>query len=149
MVAEHDEAAAITWSAPPGWDTAANTNPIRLATYHQHAAAADGAELVMTRAGGTTEANLERWKSQFAAGGAPTRTERTIDGLHVVILELHGTYASGMGAADTPQTGWAFVGAVIEAGDASYFLKLVGPDRAVRDARPAFESLLASVRKTR
>jgi hypothetical protein len=111
--------------------------------------AAGGAELTVTRAGGTTSDNLERWVGQFDSAGPDKRTELTVRGLRVSVLEVGGTYDGGMtttGSA-TPHPGWALLGAVVESDRPFYFFKMVGPAEAVHAARPAFDALLRSVRK--
>jgi hypothetical protein len=124
---------------------------MRLATYRVPgpAGASVGAELTVTRAGGTTADNLERWVGQFDSAGPDRRTERTVRGLHVSVLEVGGTYEGGMTRADseTAHPGWALLGAVVETDGPFYFFKMVGPADAVRAARPAFDALLSSVRK--
>jgi hypothetical protein len=144
------EAASITWKAPSGWTSVANASSIRIATYRVPRAPGDGVEpeLSVSRAGGSTDANVQRWIAQFDDAGKDTREERTIHGLKVTIVEVGGTYVGG---AMTPtrgearQTGYRLLGAVVEAKGGSYFFKLTGPDASVRAARPAFDALLASV----
>jgi hypothetical protein len=142
---------ALAWSAPRGWEVAPNRSPMRLATYRVSgpAGAAGGAELTVTRAGGTTADNLERWVGQFDSAGQDKRTQRTVGGFHVSTLEVGGTYEGGMTKAgsETPHPGWALLGAVVETDGPFYFFKMVGPADAVRAARPAFDALLSSVRK--
>jgi hypothetical protein len=65
--ADGDEGAlAISWKAPARWSEVPNASSMRIASYHVPAAsaAADEAELSVVRAGGSTEANLQRWIEQ-------------------------------------------------------------------------------------
>jgi len=121
---------------------------MRLATYRVPGAAG-GAELTVTRAGGTTADNLDRWVGQFDSAGPDKRTELTAGGLRVSVLEVGGTYEGGMTKAggETPHPGWALLGAVVETERPFYFFKMVGPADAVHAARPAFDALLRSVRR--
>jgi hypothetical protein len=141
------EQAALAWTAPAGWEVAPSRSTIRLATYRVPGAAP--AELTVTRAGGSTEDNLERWVGQFDNAGKDTRAVRTIAGFHVTTLEVSGTYDGGMSSTgpETAHAGWSLLGAVIETSGPFYFFKMVGPSEAVRAARPAFEALMNSVRK--
>src|SRR6266851_1768289 len=68
---ETDGPPAIVWKVPSRWSVGPNPNTMRLATYHVPAAAgaADEAEATVTRAGGSTEANVQRWIGQFADAG--------------------------------------------------------------------------------
>jgi len=148
--ARDDSPPALAWSAPPAWETAPNASSIRLATYRMPARKGTTAttELTVTRAGGSTNANLERWVGQFDGAGPDVRTVRTIEGLHVAIVEVSGTYEGGMtkSGAETPHPGWSLLGAVVETGGPSYFFKMVGPSEAVHAARPEFDALLTSLR---
>jgi hypothetical protein len=150
--ARDESPAELAWSAPTGWEVAPNRNPMRLVTYRVPAAsgAADSAELTITRAGGTTAANLERWVGQFDSAGPRHAGERMIGGLRVATVEVSGTYEGGMtkSGPDTAHPGWSLLGAVVETSGPSYFFKLVGPTGTVRAARPAFDALLKSIRKT-
>ena len=139
-----DEAPAITWKVPAGWTSLPNPNAMRIATYRP---AADS-ELIVVRAGGTTDANIERWIGQFDEPAQTQRSRKTIHGLGVEILEVRGTYAgSGMpGAPTAPRPGWSLLGAVVETPGTSYFFKLVGPSDQVQSAHASFDALVASIR---
>jgi hypothetical protein len=143
-LAPSDLPAAIKWQAPSRWASAPNPSSLRIATYRvPHAAPdAEDGDLSVARAGGDVEANIERWLDQLGGGGRATRTERTVAGLRVHVVEADGTYA-GMGAQ--PRTGWALLGAVVETPGEPYFFKLTGPARTVHAARADFDALLASI----
>jgi hypothetical protein len=149
--APDESAPALAWTPPHGWEVTANKSPMRIATYRVPgpAGATGGAELTVTRAGGSTADNLQRWVGQFDNAGPDTRSDRTVGALHVATLEVSGTYEGGMtrAGAETAHPGWALLGAVVETNGPSYFFKMVGPAEAVRTARPAFDALLNSLRK--
>jgi hypothetical protein len=139
-----DEAPAVTWRVPERWQTAPNPNAMRIATYHPSA----DTEVTVSRAGGATEANLQRWIGQFDETGADTRTEKTVRGLAVKIVEVSGTYLGGgmmPGPSRESHRGWTLVGAVVETPGTHYFFKLLGPAAEVRTARASFDALLASI----
>ncbi len=145
MPAPLDEPATLGWTMPADWHEAPSPSRLRLATYH----VPGGAEMSVARAGGSTEANIQRWLSQFDNAGADTREERTIRGLHVTLVQVAGTYAPSpmMVAGAPPQAhpGWALLGAIVEATGSPYFFKLIGPAPAIKSARGSFDKLLASV----
>ncbi len=145
MPAPLDEPATLSWKMPADWQEAPNPSPMRLATYH----VPGGAEMSVARAGGSTEANIQRWLSQFDNAGVDTREERTIRGLHVTLVQVAGTYEPSrmMMAGSTPQAhpGWALLGAIVETPGSPYFFKLVGPATAIKSARGSFDKLLASL----
>ena len=149
MGVENGEPPSLSWTVPSGWTQAPNPNPMRLATYHV-GAGANAPEVTIARAGGTPEANIERWVHQFEGASAPVRSDRKVHGIDVAVVEVSGTYGGGPmmmpGAPAAPQPGWALIGAVAQPADgATYFFKLLGPSAQVRDARSSFDSFLASL----
>jgi hypothetical protein len=140
-----NDAPALVWKMPPTWQEAPSPNAMRLATYH----APGGVEVAVSRAGGGTEANIQRWIAQFDDVGHDARAEKTVHGLHVVTVDVAGTYdGGGMGAAATPKPDWALVGAIVESRSPSYFFKMTGPVAAVHAARPVFDRFLESITPT-
>ena len=146
---DQSSAAALTWSAPTGWNVLPNPSTMRLATYRIPRAAGDteDTDLSVVRAGGTPEANIERWVGQFDNAGKDVRTVKLVHGLKVTIVEVKGAFlGGGMTADNTPSShpGWALLGAIVEARDMPYFFKMTGPAKSVAAARPAFDALIAS-----
>jgi hypothetical protein len=138
---------ALVWKMPAVWQEAPNTNAMRLATYH----APGGVEVAVSRAGGSTEANIQRWIAQFDSVGHDGRAEKTVRGLHVVTVEVSGIYVGGgmaMGAPAEPKPDWAMVGSIVETRSPSYFFKMTGPTAAVRAARPIFDRFIDGVTPT-
>jgi hypothetical protein len=144
-----NEAPSITWKAPTTWSAAANPSSMRLATYHVPRATGDteDADVSVTRAGGTTDANIERWLDQFDDRGKDTRARRDVRGLKVTVVDVSGTYLGGGMTAgpSTPRPGWALLGAVVEAPGTPYFVKVTGPAATVRSSRAAFNALIDSL----
>ncbi len=135
---------ALVWKMPVGWQEAPNPSTLRLATYR----VPGGVEVSVSRAGGAMEANIQRWIAQFDGVGREGRVERTVRGLHVVTVDVAGTYlGSGMaiGPAAEPKGGWALVGAIVESRSPSYFFKMTGPVAAVRAARPVFDRFIDGI----
>jgi len=143
-----DDAPTIRWTTPAAWRAAPNPSPMRLATYRVPApGGAPDAEMSVARAGGTTEANIQRWLGQFDDAGPDERTEKTVRGLHVTTVEVTGTYLGagmGPGADSTPRPRWSLLAAIVETPGSPYFFKLVGPTATVHAARPAFDGLVGS-----
>ncbi len=138
------EAPSLVWKMPATWQEAPNPNAMRLATYR----VADGAEVSVSRAGGDKEANIQRWIAQFDDVGHEGRAEKTVHGVHVVTVDIAGTYVGGgmaMGTRTEARPAWAMVGAIAEGPDLPYFFKMTGPAAAVRAARPAFDRLVDSI----
>jgi hypothetical protein len=101
--------------------------------------------------GGETEANIQRWIGQFpeAKPDDAKRSQRTVGGLKQTIVELEGTYSSGMPGSsvpNTPKLQYRLIGAVVETSLGPYFFKLTGPKKTVDAARGAFFSMLDSAK---
>jgi hypothetical protein len=129
---------------PPAWQEAPSPNAMRLATYR----VPGGVDVSVSRAGGATEANLQRWIAQFDDVGREERAEKTVHGLHVVTIDVAGTYVGGgvsMAGPAEPRHDWAMLGAVVESDGPSYFFKMTGPAVGVRAARAAFDHLIDSI----
>jgi len=142
--AADDEPAALAWKKPAAWDDAPNVSSMRLATYR----VPGGAEVSVSRAGGNTEANIQRWVGQFDPVGHEARAEKTSHGVHVITVDLAGTYVGGgmaMGAEAQARPDWAMVAAIAQGPGLPYFFKMTGPAAAVRAARAAFDHLVDSI----
>lgn len=115
-------------------------------------AGAGAAELVFSvfaaGDGGPIEPNVQRWIGQFrgedGAAAPAQRSERTIAGMPVILLELAGAY-QGMGAA-APRPGMKQLGAVIQAPDRTVYVRLVGPAATVDSAKDAFNAMMDGMR---
>jgi hypothetical protein len=135
---------AVAWKMPAGWQEAPSPNAMRLATYR----APDGVEVSVSRAGGATDANIQRWVGQFDDVGHEVHAEKTVHGLHVVTVDVAGTFVGGgmtPGASAESHPAWAMVGAVVESRSPPYFIKMTGPVAAVRAARAAFDHLIDGI----
>lgn len=141
---ENEQPTAITWKAPAAWKTLPNANAMRLATYR----VGQDAEMSVLRAGGTVDANVQRWQGQFQEGARTTRTEKTVRGMKVTVVHIEGTFGGG-GMPGAPaagtQAGWAMQAAIVETPGAPYFFKLVGPADQVNAAKGAFDGLIDGI----
>jgi hypothetical protein len=141
--------AALGWKAPARWQLVPNPSPMRLATYRIPRAQGDvaDAELSVTRAGGSAEANAERWIGQFDEVGQKTahRSTRPVGSAEAAMVEVEGTYSGAMSKDGSPQPGWALLGAIVPMPGTPYFFKLTGPRRSVLAARSELGALLDSL----
>jgi hypothetical protein len=146
-----EEHAAIAWTVPPSWRVAPNPSSMRIATYRIAATKGDDeeAELGVTRAGGTAQANADRWVGQFDDAAIASREERTIQGFRVTIVSIAGTFRGDgmMGAPSPPRPSWALLGAIVETPDSPYFFKLLGPLSTVKTSRLSFDAMIAGLKR--
>jgi hypothetical protein len=155
-----ESAGGVKWHPPTGWITEAATHPMRAATYTIPATGGDKdtAECAVyffgEGQGGTIDANLERWKSQFhAPGGKPADAKtgkQTIHGLAVTTIDVSGEY-SGMGGPmstdKTVKAAYRMLGAIVEGPGGNVFFKFTGPTKTIGANQPKFNLLLGSVSK--
>jgi len=145
----------LKWIPPAGWKSE-GTAPMRAATYRIPPAPGDKdtAEFVVyffgQGQGGTVEANIERWKSQFRAPDGKIANamiaKRTVHGLPVTTIDTSGDY-SGMGgpvSAGPTVHGYRLLGAIIENPGGNVFIKFAGQVKTVAQNQPKFEQLLVS-----
>jgi hypothetical protein len=150
----------VAFEAPAGWTKAEKAGPMRKATYTVPRAPGDteDAELSVSQAGGTVDQNVARWALQLDRKLPDVkREERTVNGLKVTVVEIHGEY-TGMpmpGApSPTKKPGYALLGAIVQTSPQAApsalapltFLKLVGPDKSVGAAQRDFDKLVESLR---
>jgi len=110
----------------------------------------DQAHLKIVKAGGTVEANIDRWKGQFRGPGGtavePKIEKLDADGIPITVVELDGEY-KGMGAVSfSPDQ--IMISAIVEAPTGQFFLTLVGPAATVEPNRQAFMEMIRGIRRT-
>jgi hypothetical protein len=154
-----ESAGGLRWTAPSGWKSE-GAQPMRAATYHVAPVAGDkaSAECAVyffgTGQGGSVDANLERWKSQFRGpGGKPAPAQiakRTIHGLTVTTIDASGEY-TGMGGpmatGSQAVAGYRLLGAIIEGPEGNLFVKFTGPAKTIASSQQTFKQLLESFQR--
>jgi hypothetical protein len=136
--------------SPEGWIRKQPRSGFTLAEFSLPRTEGDSADarLTVTLAGGSVEANVERWRQQF--GEKPEREskqELKIDGVPVTVLDLAGTYSGqAMGMASPPEkTGIRMLGAIFPVGGQLGFVKCTGPERTVTAHADEFHAFLQSL----
>jgi hypothetical protein len=155
----------LAWDDPAGWVRERPASPMRRAQYRIPRAAGeqhDGELTVITFGpgqGGDTESNLERWYGQVtqpdgrATREVATRREMNVGAFRVTIAEAAGRLGGGgmvmpgLPPAPAIERG-RLLAAIVDTPHGPWFFKLTGPDQTVAGARPAFETMLRSLRLT-
>lgn len=143
-------------SVPATWQSHPATSSMRLAEYIVPRTDGTRAEVIVyyfgQGQGGSADANIVRWTSQFtsADGGPVTPRVMTVEGTAFVttVAELEGTYARGvgMGSPAEAQDDQGLVAAVVETPRGNLFLQLFGDRAAVAEARQDFLDMVTSIR---
>jgi hypothetical protein len=152
LFAVEGAAGGVRWTAPARWTVSA-PRPMRAATYTIPPAPGGeagecGVFYFGKGKGGSVDENLSRWEQQFESAAKPKRSQRTVHGLKVTVLDLSGTYLAPGGPMMQSQgkkPGWRLLGAIVDAPDGLVFFKCVGPEAAIKAAEKDFDSLIASV----
>ncbi|HTC89539.1 MAG TPA: hypothetical protein VK686_14630 [Bryobacteraceae bacterium] len=148
-----DSGGGVQWTMPSTWKADAQ-RPMRLATYTADPGAECGVYFFGAGQGGSVEANLDRWISQFLqADGKPSKdaakiAKRTIHGLPVTTVDVAGAY-TGMGGPTAPgapaMPGYRMLGAIVEGPQGSIFFKFTGPAKTIGANLVAFDKMLESL----
>ncbi|MEP6765189.1 MAG: hypothetical protein ABJB66_12795 [Gemmatimonadaceae bacterium] len=144
-----------TATVPKTWTSRPPASKMRLAEFV--AGAAGGAEVIVYSfgpgQGGTVDANLERWKSQFSnPDGKPVSdkiTQGKVGAFPMTIAEYQGTYARGIGAGSAPQDALPnhiLIAVIIETPKGSLIFQMFGPKAAAEAQREAYLSFVRSLK---
>lgn len=145
--------------APSSWEEREPSSGMRLAELvTDPEAGEEGPQVVVfyfgEGQGGSVEANIERWQSQFTApGGGPVepRVEMIDDATFpTTVARFEGAYdrGIGMGTGGEPEPDQALDAAVVETPSGNFFVQIFGPRDAVAEEREAFERFVESIRPT-
>jgi hypothetical protein len=143
---------ALAWDAPASFTKTDNPSPMRKATYKAPKTGSDTEqpELAVTVAGGSVDANVDRWVGQFDEGAKKTmvREQRKVGPLDITVVQLEGSFNGGgmPGAPSSPKTGYALLAAMVPLGDQSWFFKMTGPAASVKAAKKDFDAMVGSLR---
>jgi hypothetical protein len=152
------QAGTLTFTAPTSWKPRAASSSMRVAEFVVPKAAGDpeDGEVIVYFFGGTggsVDANIQRWIGQFQqpAGAPPDggRTSFSVGALKVTAVDVSGTYVAEVrpGAAERHnKPGFRMRAAVIETPKGPYFVKFTGPAATVKQASPAFDQFIKSLR---
>ena len=150
----------IAFDPAPEWIVESVSSPMRVAQFTLPKAEGDveNADLTVFHfggAGGTVEANLERWTNQMLQpdGGrsadVATTTSFMVGDLGITLLDVPGTYAAEVRPGSGMRyykPGFRLKAAVVETPSGPYFFKLTGPEQTVRTWEDRFSALLESIR---
>ncbi|MBL9147491.1 MAG: hypothetical protein JNM94_02240 [Phycisphaerae bacterium] len=140
---------------PTTWTWQQPTNQFRTLQYSVpgQGESTGAAELVVSffqgNDGGPLEPNITRWVNQFKnADGSPvtpTQSEKVVDGMPVILIELKGTYSGMSGGGPKPDQ--LQLGAIVMAPGGRVFLRLIGPVATVEKERENFMKMIDGAKK--
>ena len=115
---------------------------------------AQPARVTIMAAGGSLQANLDRWKGLFEATGREYAVEkREISGQEVHVVTVAGTYLDRPAGPQaqgqvTRREAYRMLGGVLVTKHGRYYVKLYGPQETVAAHEKAFAGVLDSLQVT-
>jgi hypothetical protein len=147
-------AAGVKWTVPASWKLEAG-RPMRVATYTIPSAGSEAGECGVfffgSGQGGGVDENLNRWISQFEGGAPPRKSEKTVGGFKVHLVDVAGTYLAPGGPMMQSQgkkPGYRLLGAIVEAPNGMVFFKCTGPAATISKAQADFDRMIGSLAKS-
>lgn len=147
------EADKLSFSAPATWKKGTPKSAMRKAQLTVPAAEGDNEPAMLVvfalpGAAGGIASNIDRYKGQFkSADGKPVETQTKVvkvKGQEVTRVEIAGTYKDPFGTgASLPEA--RMLAAMAESGGIGYFIRLVGPEKTVKAAMPAFDAMIKTI----
>lgn len=127
----------IRFTAPEGWGRKGAGNAFVAAEFTLPKAEEGGEDgrLTVSFAGGSVEANADRWRGQF--GGKPSAEsvkELEVDGIKVTMLDFSGEFDDSRGpfARGAKKPGYRMMGAMIPIEEGRMcFVKATGPEETI------------------
>lgn len=145
-------------SVPDAWVSETPKSEMRQLQFKVPASGAeggDGAEFVVyffgPGQGGTLDANIERWQSQFQGPDgtpvAPTVTQIGTETIPATLVELRGSYGRsvGMGPGDDVLADRMLLAGVIETPEGNLYPQMHGPAELVAAQRDGFIAFVKGI----
>jgi hypothetical protein len=147
------QSGTLTFAKPAAWTERKAASQMRVAEFVVPKAPGDAedAELIVYYFGGTggsVEANLQRWTSQFQSAKEPIRTTAAVNGLQLTSLDISGTYVAEVRPGSTERhnkPGFRMRATVVQTPKGPYFVKLTGPAPTIAAAGAAFDEFIRSL----
>ena len=142
---------------PAAWVEEQPSSSMRLAQYRIPANDTAGdASLVLyffgQGQGGTAQANIARWQSQFTKPGGGSVEPRVetlqVGRIPVTVAEFRGDYArgAGMGPVGAAEPDQILLASIVESPGGSVYIQLYGPAASVSNQRAAYMQFIRSIR---
>jgi hypothetical protein len=143
-------------SLPSGWHRTEPTSSMRLAQYSVDGNGKDqSAELIFyyfgRGQGGTAEANIARWQSQFrgpdGTAPQPAVSNLEVSGMPLTRVRLQGSYARriGVGPGGTGKPDQTLIAALLQTPEGQVTIQLHGDTRLVDSLEPDFDDMLLGI----
>ncbi len=105
--------------------------------------------LTVSIAGGSVEANIERWRGQFGSGPEKDSTEKIeVAGLPITIVDIAGKFNEQAGpfTPGVEREGYRMLAAIIPVDEQLHFIKAYGPEKTMAKHAEAFHDFIKTTR---
>jgi|WetSurMetagenome_2_1015567.scaffolds.fasta_scaffold30292_2 hypothetical protein len=147
--------AGVKWQAPKRWGVQ-GPRDMRVATYNIPPAEGDAEQgecavfYFGDNAGGTVDANIDRWIGQFEATGMPARSEKEVGGMKVTLVQIAGAYLSPSGPmmqSSGKKENYRLLGAIVQGPKGAVFFKCTGPAKTIASGENEFNAMVETLSK--
>jgi len=150
--AEKFSVAGYMFSSPAGWKASPPSSSMRKAQFAAPGNSGQAAEVVFfyfgTGGAGGVKANIDRWMGQFKNAENKKVEGKTVGGTKLTYARATGTFMSGRPfGPKTPKEGYALLGAIIEGKQGAIFVKMTGPEAAVKANSDKMKAMVESALK--
>jgi len=151
----------ISYSVPEDWQSEKPKSSMRKAQYKIPGNAGGGdaemAVFVFPGTGGSVQANIDRWISQFKQPDGSDSKEKTklinltVNNMPVTKMYVTGTYLKSssqmmMGGPKEEISEYAMLAAIVETGKDPWFFKMTGPQKTIDHWQPDFDKFVNSIK---
>jgi hypothetical protein len=148
---ESVEVGGVTLAAPASWERIAPGSSILAAEFVLPRSEGDDADgrLTISTAGGSVEANIDRWKGQFNPQPQnASQEEIDVAGLKITIVDYSGDFNDQRGPFAPPvkRSGYRMIAAIIPDNGQLHFIKATGPQKTIAASADAIHAFIRSAR---
>lgn len=119
---------------------------------------ADDGRVTIMAAGGSVDANIQRWIGQYTQPDGSATADKTkiehkaIAGRKVHLVDISGTYRESMGGPFAggqvvERPGYRMLAAIVETAQGKYFIKFYGPRKTVTGQANAFRAMIEGLKE--
>jgi hypothetical protein len=142
----------ITLAAPAGWQRVVPSSSFVAAEFALPREEGDDADgrLTISTAGGTPEANIDRWKGQFVSQAKPPQEEEVeVAGLKVTLVDLAGDFIDQRGpfAPAVERPGYRMIAAIVAVEGQLHFIKATGPEKTIAAQATRIHEFIRTVKR--
>ncbi len=148
------ELEGVTLTPPAGWASKPASSSFVAAEFTLPCAEGDDADgrLTISTAGGSVEANIDRWKGQFQPQPKEAKQEVVdVAGLKVTIVDFSGDFNDQRGpfAPGEKRSGYRMIAAVIPTDGQLHFVKATGPEKTIASNADAIHQFIRTATPTK